>query len=60
MGSTWLESGRLVRLSPQAVQSPNGNYVCWRPGTLERWECAAFVDWLTQEGPVLAREDISS
>lgn len=56
MGSAWLESGRLARLSPRAVPSPNGNYLCWRPRTLERWECAAFADWLTQDGPVLTRK----
>ena len=48
MGATWLESGRLVRLSPRAVASPHRHYICWKPGAVERWECAAFVDWLTQ------------
>lgn len=42
----WLESGRLIRLSPRSVASPHHHYVCWKPGALERWECAAFVDWL--------------
>jgi DNA-binding transcriptional LysR family regulator len=42
----WLDSGRLVRLSPRSVASPNHHFLCWKPGTLERWECAAFVDWL--------------
>jgi DNA-binding transcriptional LysR family regulator len=44
----WLDSGRLVRLSPRQVASPNHHFLCWKPGTLERWECAAFVDWLKQ------------
>jgi DNA-binding transcriptional LysR family regulator len=44
----WLDSGRLVRLSPRQVASPNHHFLCWKPGTLERWECAAFVDWLRQ------------
>jgi len=48
MGAAWLDSGRLVRLSSRSVPSPNANYICWKPGTLERWECAAFVDWLVQ------------
>lgn len=48
MGAAWLDSGRLVRLSPRALPSPHHHYVCWRPGALERWECAAFADWLTQ------------
>ncbi len=46
LGLAWLDSGRLIRLSPQAVASPHHHFVCWKPGTLERWECAAFVDWL--------------
>ncbi|MDB5731279.1 MAG: LysR family transcriptional regulator [Variovorax sp.] len=48
MGATWLESGRLVRLSQRTVASPHSHYVCWQPGTLDRWECAAFADWMTQ------------
>ena len=48
LGAAWFDSGRLVRLSPQEVASPMHHYVCWQPGALERWECAAFVDWLTQ------------
>ncbi|MFT3718915.1 LysR substrate-binding domain-containing protein [Pseudorhodoferax sp.] len=48
LGRGWLDSGRLVRLSPQSVPSPHSYYLCWRPGALERWECAAFVDWLRQ------------
>lgn len=48
LGQAWLDSGRLVRLSRRAVRSPQDYYLCWRPGTLERWECAAFVDWLRQ------------
>ena len=48
LGTAWLESGRLVRLSRRAVDSNYHHYVCWRPGTMERWECAAFVDWLKQ------------
>lgn len=48
LGSTWLESGRLAALSTQAVVSPHRHYLCWRRGTLDRWECAAFADWLAQ------------
>jgi DNA-binding transcriptional LysR family regulator len=48
LGKEWLDSGRLVRLSPRSVASPNHHFLCWRPGTLDRWECAAFVDWLRQ------------
>jgi len=46
LGQAWLDSGRLVRLSRNSVRSPNDYFLCWKPGTLERWECAAFVDWL--------------
>lgn len=48
LGLAWLDSGRLVRLSTRAVPSPHHHFLCFRPGTLERWECAAFADWLTQ------------
>ena len=46
LGVAWLDSGRLIRLSPRAVRSPHDHYICWKPGTLERWECTAFVEWL--------------
>ena len=48
MGAAWLDSGRLVRLSSRSVPSSYSHYICWQPGTLERWECAAFADWLQQ------------
>ncbi len=48
LGHAWLESGRLVRLSRDSVRSPHDYFLCWKAGTLERWECAAFVDWLRQ------------
>lgn len=48
LGAAWLDSGRLVRLSPRAVPSPHHYHLCWTPGTLQRWECAAFVEWLQQ------------
>jgi DNA-binding transcriptional LysR family regulator len=51
MGAAWLDSGRLVRLSPRAVPSPHKHYICWQPGVLDRWECAAFCDWLQQALP---------
>lgn len=46
LGHAWLDSGRLVRLSRESVKSPYDYFLCWKPGTLERWECAAFVDWV--------------
>jgi LysR family transcriptional regulator, glycine cleavage system transcriptional activator len=46
LGQPWLESGALERVSPRNVPSPHAHYLCWRTGTLDRWECAAFADWL--------------
>ena len=48
LGAAWFDNGRLVRLSPRSVPSPHHHYICWKPGVLERWECAAFIDWLTE------------
>ena len=48
LGNAWLQSGRLVRLSRRTAPSPHHHYICWKPGTLDRWECAAFADWLEQ------------
>ena len=48
LGQSWVESGRLVRLSTRSVPSPHSYFLCWKPGALERWECTAFVDWLRQ------------
>ncbi|MDC8786397.1 LysR substrate-binding domain-containing protein [Roseateles koreensis] len=46
LGAAWLDSGRLLRLSSREVPSPHHYFLCWKPGALQRWECAAFVDWL--------------
>ena len=51
LGAPWLENGSLVRLSSNAVfandiPSPHAHYLCWRTGAMDRWECAAFVEWL--------------
>ena len=46
LGAAWLDSGRLVRLSEHSVPSAHSYYLCHAPGALERWECAAFADWL--------------
>ena len=48
LGQSWLDSGRLVRLSQHSVRSPYDYFLCWKPGTLARWECTSFVDWLRQ------------
>lgn len=46
LGAPWLDNGTLVRLYDQNVPSPHAHYLCWRTGSMDRWECAAFVEWL--------------
>ncbi len=46
LATPWLESGQLVRLFDRNVPSPHAHYLCWRTGTMERWECATFAEWL--------------
>lgn len=51
LGAPRLENGPLVCLGGNAVfsrniASPHAHYLCLRTGTMERWECAAFADWL--------------
>jgi DNA-binding transcriptional LysR family regulator len=51
LGAPWLDNGALVRLGSNplfgaGVPSPHAHYLCWRTGMMDRWECAAFADWL--------------
>jgi DNA-binding transcriptional LysR family regulator len=51
LGAPWLKDGSLVRLGTSAafsedVPSPHAHYLCWRTGMMDRWECAAFAEWL--------------
>lgn len=46
LGAPWLDNGTLVRLFDLDVLSPNAHYLCWRTGTMDRWECNAFTEWL--------------
>ena len=53
LGAPWLDNGSLVRLGSTAVfggntPSPHAHYLCWRTGVMDRWECAAFAQWLRQ------------
>jgi len=53
LGAPWLENGSLVRLGSSPVftdnvPSPHAHYLCWRTGMMDRWECAAFAEWLKQ------------
>lgn len=53
LGAPWLDNGSLVRLGSGApfvtnVPSPHAHYLCWRTGMMDRWECAAFAEWLKQ------------
>lgn len=46
LGAPWLDQGALVRLFDRAVPSPHAHYLCWRTGAMDRWEVAAFAEWL--------------
>lgn len=46
LAAPWLETGTLVRPFARSVPSPHAHYLCWRTGTMDRWECAAFAEWL--------------
>jgi DNA-binding transcriptional LysR family regulator len=52
LGAPWLENGTLVRcfVFCAHVPSPHAHYLCWRTGTMDRWECAAFAEWLKERG----------
>ena len=51
LAAPWLENGTLLRLSARQVPSPHAHYLCWRTGSMDRWECAAFADWLQKVAP---------
>jgi DNA-binding transcriptional LysR family regulator len=46
LAAPWIENGQLVRLFDHNVSSAYAHYLCWQTGTMERWECATFADWL--------------
>jgi DNA-binding transcriptional LysR family regulator len=46
LGAPWLDNGTLARISPRNVPSPHAHYLCWHTGAMDRWEVAAFADWL--------------
>lgn len=46
LGAPWIENGTLVRLYDLDAPSPHAHYLCWRTGAMDRWECAAFAEWL--------------
>ncbi len=48
LGMPWLENGTLVRLFDLDVPSANAHHLCWRTGTMDRWECNAFAEWLAK------------
>ncbi len=48
LGAPWLENGTLVKLFERSVPSPHAHYLCWRTGSMDRWECNAFAEWLKQ------------
>jgi len=46
LGAPWIENGTLERVFTRSISSPHAHYLCWRTGTMDRWECAAFAEWL--------------
>ncbi|HEX5737803.1 MAG TPA: LysR substrate-binding domain-containing protein [Hydrogenophaga sp.] len=46
LGAPWIENGSLERISERSIPSPHAHYLCWQAGGMERWECAAFAEWL--------------
>ena len=46
LAAPWVENGTLVPLFDRRVPSPHAHYLCWRTGAMDRWECAAFAEWL--------------
>ena len=46
LGAPWIENGSLERISERTIPSPHAHYLCWQAGAMERWECAAFAEWL--------------
>lgn len=44
--ATDLETGRLVRLSPEALPMPEPYYVCWGRTTLDQPNARDFLNWL--------------
>ena len=48
LGAPRLDNGALVRIFDLEVPSPHAHYLCWRTGTMDRWECAAFAEWVSK------------
>ena len=46
LGAPWLANASLERLFDEDIPSPHAHYLCWRTGSLDRWEVAAFAEWL--------------
>jgi LysR family transcriptional regulator, glycine cleavage system transcriptional activator len=46
LGAPWLVNGSLERLFDHEAPSPHAHYLCWRTGAMDRWEVAAFAEWL--------------
>lgn len=46
LGAPWISNGALERIFDHDTPSPHAHYLCWRTGALDRWEVAAFADWL--------------
>ncbi len=46
LAAPWLDNGTLLPLFDRCVPSPHAHHLCWRTGTMDRWECAAFAEWV--------------
>jgi DNA-binding transcriptional LysR family regulator len=49
-GSSWapLAGQRHAGAPVRPGAQPHAHYLCWRTGTMDRWECAAFAEWLSK------------
>jgi LysR family glycine cleavage system transcriptional activator len=50
LGAPWQNNGALSRLYDHDIASPYAYYLCWRANMMNRWECAAFSNWLRKSG----------
>jgi LysR family glycine cleavage system transcriptional activator len=55
----WTDAGQLVRLSEKNAPSPHSHFLCYRKNNLERYECAAFAEWLQMAIADLQTETVS-
>ena len=59
LGAPWIENGTLERVFTRSISSPHAHYLCWRTGTMDRWECAAFAEWLQKSVGLAAHQTLA-